>query len=174
MEAEGVFLTIAEVSVAFAGFSGVVAVFRRRSIGEWRSGDILRFWQMMEVSLSGVVFSLLPFVFHYSGLSAAATWAACSALLAFVSSVQMGRAVFRTVKAAGSDGSISLRFTGLFLLIGVVIVLLQVGNVLGIVFNRAVGPYLVGVFWQLSLACVLFWRLLKFSDLPYGDMKRDL
>ena len=174
MEAQNVFLTIAEVSVAFAGFSGVVGIFGRRSPGKWRSGEILRFWQMIEVSLSALIFSLLPFVFHYIGLSDAATWAACSGLLAVVSSVQMARAGFRTVKAAGTDPSIKLGFTIPLLLIGVVIVLFQVGNALGIVFNRELAPYLIGVFWQLSLACVLFWRLLKYSDLPTSDLKRNV
>lgn len=164
-------MTIAEVSVAFAGFSGIVAIFGRRSPGRWRTGEILRFWQMIEVSLSAFVFSLLPFVFHYAGLSDAATWAACSGLLAFISSVQMARAGFRTVKAVGTDPSIKLGFTIPFLLFGVVIVLLQIGNVLGVVFHRELSPYLIGVFWQLSLACVLFWRLLKFSNLPTSDSK---
>ena len=173
MEAQDVFLTIAEISVAFAGFSGVVAVFGRRSPDKWRSGDILRFWQMIEVSLSALIFSLLPFILHYIGLPDASTWATCSALLAVISSVQMARAGFRTVKAAGTDPSIKLGFTIPFLLIGFVIVLFQVGNTVGIVFHRELAPYLIGVFWQLSLACVLFWRLLKYSDLPNSDLKRN-
>jgi len=173
MEAEGVFLVIAEVSVAFAGFSGIVAVLGRRSAGEWRSGDILRFWQMIEVSLSALIFSLLPFLFHYIGLSPASTWAACSGLLALVSSVQMGRAGYRTLKAARSDLSISPGFTVPFLLIGVLIVLLQLANTLSLGFKPSIGPYLIGLFWQLSLACVLFWRLLKFSDIPLSSMRAD-
>jgi hypothetical protein len=172
MEGEGVFLTIAEVSVAFAGFSGVVGIFRRRSVGEWQSGDIVRFWQMLEVSLSALIFSFLPFVFHHVGLSAAYTWAVCSCLLAFGSSVQMGRAALRTWKAAKTDDTVSLSYMVLFLFIGVIVALLQVANAMGIIFNRTVGPYLFGVFWQLSLACILFWRLLKFSDIPYVYRKR--
>jgi hypothetical protein len=121
---------------------------------------------MIEVSLSALIFSLLPFLFHYIGLSPTYTWAACSGLLALVSSAQMGRAGYRTLKAARSDHSISPGFTVLFLLIGVVIVLLQLANTGSIAFKPTIAPYLIGVFWQLSLACVLFWRLLKFSDLP--------
>lgn len=173
MEGESVFLTIAEISVALAGFSGVVAVVGRRSGGRWRSGELLRFWQMLEVSLTALVFSLLPFIFHFSGLSDAYTWACCSGMLAFVSSVQMGRAVRRTTQAVGSDESISLKFTMLFLFMGLVINLMLVGNALGIVFERRLAPYLMGVFWQLCLGCVLFWRLLRFSDLPSSHSSGD-
>ncbi|TNF56234.1 hypothetical protein EP227_01020 [bacterium] len=52
MEAGEVFLTIAKISVAFAGFSGMLTALRQRSDNMWNRGDILRFWQMIEVSLS--------------------------------------------------------------------------------------------------------------------------
>jgi hypothetical protein len=165
MEAGEVFLTIAKISVAFAGFSGMVTALRKRSNDKWNRGDILRFWQMIEVSLSALIFSLLPFVFYYAKLSSAAIWASCSFLLAFVQSIQLGRAGYRTFRAARNDQTISLRFTTTFLFVGIIIVVLQLMNTVGIGFYRSVSPYLIGLFWQLSLACVLFWRLLKFSDL---------
>lgn len=173
MEGESIFLTIAEISVAFAGFSGVVVVMGRRSAGDWRTGETLRFWQMIEVSLTALVFSLLPIVFHHIGLPVAYTWASCSGMLALVSGIQMGRAVWRTKKAARTDKSISLSFTTLFFLVGIVVVLLLIGNTLGIGFKRTLAPYLIGVFWQLCLGCVLFWRLLRFSDFPHGNLGRE-
>ena len=42
MEHSDVLLTITEVSVAFAGFSGIVAVFGRRDPGRWPLGDRYR------------------------------------------------------------------------------------------------------------------------------------
>jgi hypothetical protein len=166
MEAESILLSIAEISVAFAGFSGVVAVFGRRSSGKWRRGDILRFWQMIEVSLSMLIFALLPFIFHHTGMTAQRTWPACSAILALILSLQMCRALWRTISAKRTDPSISILFSLLFQGISLVVVILQIANVMGIMFHQELAPYLIGVFWLLCLACVLFWRLLKFSDLP--------
>ena len=174
MEGQSVFLTIAEISVALAGFSCVVAVVGRQSDSRWRSGDLLRFWQMIEVSLTALVFSLIPFVFFYIGLPDAYTWAFSSGMLAVVAAAQMGRAVWRTAKAVGSDESISLRFTFIFFLMGLVILFLLIGNTFGIFYQKqSLAPYIIGVFWQLCLGCVLFWRLLKFSDLPYSRPTQD-
>lgn len=167
MEAAEVLLTIAEVSVAFAGFTGIVAVIGRRAAGEWRTADLLRFWQMIEVSLLGLIFALVPFLFYYAGLSPASTWAASSGMLALASGIQMIRAAIRTLKAFGTDRSLSIVFSTLYVLIGIVVMLILIGNALGIVYQRTVAPYLVGMFWQLCLASVLFWRLLKFSGIPY-------
>ena len=168
MEAEGLLLTIAEVSVAFAGFAGIVAIIGRRGTGEWHAGDLLRFWQMIEVSMLGVIFSLLPFVFYHAGITASQTWAASSAMLAAASGIQMLRAAVRTVKAAGTDGTLSLAFSAGFVLIGLIVIAILVANAVGFLFHQTVAPYVVGIFWNLCLACVLFWRLLKFSGLPYG------
>jgi hypothetical protein len=171
MEAADVFLTIAEISVAFAGFAGIVAVIGRRASGEWRTGDLLRFWQMIEVSLLALIFALLPFVFYHAEVAVATTWASCSGMLALASGLQMTRATFRTLRVWRSDETVSLIFSGVFVLIGIVVILILVGNALGIVYQRSVAPYLFGIFWHLCLAAVLFWRLLKFSSIPYVAKK---
>lgn len=169
MEAGEVFLAVAMISVVFAGFSGMITSLRQRSSNEWNRGDILRVWQMIEVSLSALLFSLLPFVFYHANLSPAATWASCSFMLAFVQSIQLARAGYRTFRVAGNDQTISLRFTIPFLVIGIIIFMLQVINTADIGFHRTNSPYFIGLFWQLSLTCVLFRRLLKFSSLHYSD-----
>jgi hypothetical protein len=167
MQAADFLLSVAEISVAFAGFSGIVAVIGRRATGEWSTGDVLRFWQMIEVSLLALIFSLVPFGFHYLGLSESDVWAASSGLLALASGLQTLRSLVRNLRAAGSDASLSLLFSATFFLIAAVVIVVLVLNALGIIFQRAVGPYLIGIFWQLLLACVLFWRLLKYSGVPY-------
>ena len=169
MEAADFLLTVAEISVAFAGFSGIVAVIGRRAAGEWRTGDVLRFWQMMEVSLLALIFSLVPFGFHYLDLPPSTVWAASSGMLAAASGIQALRSVARTMRALGSDESLSFLFSAFFFLIGLVVIAVLILNALGIIFEQAAGPYLIGIFWQLSLACVLFWRLLRFSDLPGSE-----
>ena len=172
MEASDVLLNIASASVAFAGFAGVVIAIGRHAAGQWRPSDVIRFWQMIEVSMLGLLFSFLPFVFHYLGLPKTTVWAASSAMLALASGLQMLRAVYRTVRFFRSDESMSLVFTGTFVLVETVVLAVLVAKAVGFHFQQAVGPYLVGMFWQLCLASVLFWRLLKFSGLPYHPPQR--
>ena len=86
-----------------------------------------------------------------------------------ISAVQLARAVRGTLKARKADPSISIAFTSLFVFIGALVMLMLGANAAGLGFERDSGPYIIGIFWQLALACVFFWRLLKFSDLPGGD-----
>ncbi len=167
MQASELLLTIANVSVAFAGFTGIVAVFGRRADGEWRRGDILRFWQMIEISLLTLIFSLVPFVFHHMGLEETTVWAASSGMLALASAIQMARAAIGTLWAFGSDPSLSLVFSGGFVLIGVIVILVLIANAYGFIFRQEAAPYVVAIFWEMCLASILFWRLLKCSGIPY-------
>jgi hypothetical protein len=61
MDHEDILLTLAEVSVALAGFSGVVAVFGRRDPGTWSFADRFRFFALVHTSLSSLLLCILPF-----------------------------------------------------------------------------------------------------------------
>jgi hypothetical protein len=50
---------VAEISVAMAGFTGVVVAFGSRSQGSWHAGDRLRLTFLLEASLTAAGFSLL-------------------------------------------------------------------------------------------------------------------
>ena len=167
MQGADFLLATASVCVALAGFTGIVAVAGRRGSGDWSHADILRFWQMIEVSMLGLLFALLPFLFYHLSVPGPYLWAASSAMLALASGIQMLRAAARTLRAFRSDPSTSLIFTGTYVLIGTVVILALIANAAGMVYPQAVGPYLVGIYWQVCLAAVLFWRLMKFSGLPY-------
>ncbi len=168
MEGADILLLIAEISVAFAGFAGIVTVIGRRAEGDWSEADCSRFWQMIEVSMLALLFSVLPFGFYYGKCPDACTWGTCSLLLAIAGGVQMTRSARHTLKALRSDQSVSVSFTVTYVATGAAVLVVQVMNVIGVVFQHTLGAYLLGVLWQLFLACVLFWRLLRFSDLPYG------
>ena len=67
--------TLAEVFVAFAGFSGVVAVFGRRGRpSTWPFYDRIRFYLLVEYSLTALLFCFVPATLRATGLGESETW----------------------------------------------------------------------------------------------------
>ena len=60
MDIDALLLGLAEVSVAFAGFSGVVAALGRKA--EWTDIERYRFTNLVTVSIATALFSFLPMV----------------------------------------------------------------------------------------------------------------
>ena len=52
--------TIAEISVALAGFSGLAAAFRKRQFSEWTRRERLGLWQILNWSVYTLFFALVP------------------------------------------------------------------------------------------------------------------
>lgn len=154
--------TVAEVAIALAGFSGVVAVLGQRSSGEWSAPDWLRFAMLLAFSFGAVLFSLLPTLVLALGASEPAAWGISSVLLVvfFVSGWGL---VVRRVTALGEVAAeqfpqrIGLTVAALSLPVLVMLVL----NALSVGFSREFGPFFLGVLWLLSLAGFQFYRLLR-------------
>ncbi len=71
-------LTLAEIAVTLAGFSGLVAAFRSRSLDEWHPRDLLILWLILGLGGLAMLFALLPLPLFQAGLSASAVWRAVS------------------------------------------------------------------------------------------------
>jgi hypothetical protein len=163
MEGSDVLIVIAEVSVAFAGFAGIVAVFRRRDLEEWAPLDATRFRFMVECSLANILFALLPFVFHHLGASPTLTWSACSGLMAAALVGLFISGSFR-VRRAGSQGAgVNLALLRFLQAVTLLTLALLVLNALRIGFKAEFGPYLAALAWLLAASGVNFFRLLLFG-----------
>jgi hypothetical protein len=77
MQSEGTLVLFAELSVAFAGFTGVVGVLNRRVADEAAASQELRL--LIEYSVSTLIRSLLPLVLWNMGLSELSAWRVASA-----------------------------------------------------------------------------------------------
>ena len=148
--------SLAEVGVAFLGFSAIASLFRQRDATGWRPDG--RFWAMVGVASLALVFSLLPLPLLYADVAPSVTWACCSALLALAMAAcgVMGFVSYRRDRAV-STASLPL---------AVLLELLIWGSA-GLLLANAVGaighsfwPYLAGLVWLLVLAAVMFVRLL--------------
>lgn len=61
MEHQAFLAIISEVAATFAGFTGIVAVFRFRD-AQWKSVELVQFVTMLRASLSALFLSLLPYL----------------------------------------------------------------------------------------------------------------
>jgi hypothetical protein len=106
MDHSEVLLTLCEVSVAFAGFSGVVAVFGRLDIRDWSVGDRYRFYALVETSLAGAFLSLLPFGLFAVQLPPEFIWRSASILsVVFIAASYVPHILgFRSVPAGARSG----------------------------------------------------------------------
>ncbi|MEJ2132860.1 MAG: hypothetical protein P8Y95_14845, partial [Gammaproteobacteria bacterium] len=107
MEGESILETIAEISVAFAGFTGVVAAFGRGSAAPWTLGDRLRFRVMLSTSLAALLFALLPFILFHLGVRGESLWTLSSVFLAayLLGSAIVDMRVYRTRRTSNSSDS---------------------------------------------------------------------
>ena len=148
-----VLVSLAEVSVTVAGFTGVVVVIGSRSAGKWTPVDDVRFWSLMLNSLTPIALSLLPLVFgpdsyKLLGLIVGGTWF-----------VLLQKQVFSAWSLPGASKRL------------VVVVALGALTVYGAFVIRAAGftegsisqYYLAIILWNLTMAFVFFVRLLRGS-----------
>jgi hypothetical protein len=163
---------LAEVSVAFAGFSGIVTVFRRRNPGDWSPLDRFRFRFMVEFSLATLFLALAPFFASELGLSERGVWSLCSALLAVGGGVYLGRASLRVVRLLAGGEPVSPGVAVLAFGIGVLVTLSALANTAGF-FDHPAGVYLLGVGGCLFVSSVLFARLLLAGSPKLPDDEDD-
>lgn len=161
MQGEGILQTIAELAVAFTGFTGVVAVFGRRADEPWAPLELFRFRVLLGASLAALLFSLLPFVMHYAGASARTTWALGSGLVALhLAAVALLDARYLLRVAPGKDRA--PRYPG-EIVVGAValgVVAVQLLNVVGLLGGGSFAGYLVALVYYLFVAALNFVRLL--------------
>lgn len=154
-----VLLTLAEISIAFAGFASVVAIFQKETEDD-RAFDLFRFWTMLEFSLATLAFALLPFPLHFLGLSESTIWGIGSAsVILFIAGHQF--VVGRWIRSddPGVAASVTPTLSFMAAVVYLVIVVLQILNLLGLGFERSFGPYLAGLSLLLFGAGVNFVRL---------------
>lgn len=161
MEYGDVLLTLAEVSVAFAGFAGVVAVFGRNDPATWTFADRSRFYSLVSTSLSVVFLSLVPIALAALEIPVSTVWRLTSGLFL----VYLGTSLvvwFRQFCAASDQERLvvsSLVLWGVMLCDAVILGLLTYDMILG----AAVGPYLLALILMAGQSAFYFARLLVLS-----------
>jgi hypothetical protein len=151
--------TVAEVSVALAGFAGLVSVVADRLGG--RSGELgaHRLRTMLLYSLTATFFCLIPYICIRAGLAEIPSWRLCSAGLFIAWLLVFGRAFPRARRFSRGIPFLHLLLAYLGIALSVVGLAVLAANAAGAFGSHANVAYLVAIVLLLLAATRLFVRL---------------
>jgi hypothetical protein len=154
---------LAEIFVAFAGFTGIVAALGQRSEGNWRPVDVIRFRGLLEVSLTGLVLSVAPYGFHYFGVVEAITWSFGSFLVTVYVVSALLRATQKQKELGATNDPDFVPGVRLILVsLSVPVIAIQLLNTIGVGLQHTFSGFLVGLIYLLIVCCAMFVLLLRF------------
>ncbi len=158
MESTDLLLVGAEVSIAFAGFAGIIATFQFRGAERVRRGDVVGLAMIVQLSLNCALLSALPLLLSTFKLEAATIWTICS-LYGGTYTVYTMQSVHRNMRGATQQWTLRLLF-GSFQAVFASVVFIQFLNASNLIFHREPGPYIAGIVLGLGLVGYMFGRLL--------------
>jgi hypothetical protein len=158
MDPFNLLLVSVEVSVAFAGFAGIIATFQFRDRANIHRVRIAGLTYIVHVSLMMALFSVLPLLLSIFGVEDATLWAVCSGLLVIWGCCFLG--YFYTVVRGSIRRKANRASFRVAYLLGVIMVLCCILNAANIVFHREPGPYLAGIVMCYSAVGVMFTQIL--------------
>ncbi len=158
MDVSDLLLVGAEVSVAFAGFAGIIATFQFRDETKINRGQIVGLSMIVHMSLMLAFASALPLLLSVFRVEDATIWAICSGFGVIWSSYTQ-YSIHKNMRGAVRRKFTRLFFNilqGIFALLAVALIL----NLLDLVFHREPGPYIAAIVMGLGLVGYMFTRLL--------------
>jgi hypothetical protein len=159
VDPEGILTTLAEVGIALAGFSGIVAVLGGRAGDTWSEVDRLRLSLLVHTSFAAVIWSFAPLLLTAADLSTAIVWQVTSgAYVAYLLVVLAYRS--RQMRAAVRAGWVETEPAYAVLLVcgALAAMVLQLVNALSL---RTLWPHAVAILWALFVGFMQFLRLLR-------------
>ena len=163
LQGSDVLTVLAEIFVAFAGFTGIVAALGQRSEGKWKPVDVIRFRALLEASLAGLVLSVVPYGFHYFGVVEAVTWSFGSFLVAVYVVFFLIRIVQKQKELRATEDPNFVPGVRLILVfLSVPVVAVQLLNTIGVGLQHTFSGFLLGLIFLLILCCAMFVLLLRF------------
>ncbi len=150
-------LTIAEIGATLAGFTAIVGILARSDRSNIRSRTF--FWLMIEFSFATMLFSLLPFAVSNFEIVEPLVWAASSFVMAaFI--IAHFLVVSSLVRSSAVRGQFPRFGPAIVVPLFVLILLIQLLNTIGVVFERTYAGYFLGLILFLGLALLSFVLLL--------------
>lgn len=152
--------TLAEVGIALAGFTGIVAVLGRRARGDWTPVELARMRLLLEASLGVVFFALVPVLLQMAVRSQQAVWRLSNVFSAVfhisIMALFFRRAFLLAVPSLRpSERRVVYPLAGAG--IGVIAAQLLAG--IGVIAEASL-TYLLGLTWLLLIAALTFIYLL--------------
>ena len=156
---------LAEVAIGIAGFSGIVAVFGRRSSGHWSTAERVRLSGLLVQSFTALFFSVAPLILFSIPISEPTVWKSLSLLFTAsrIQSLVAGIGVARRLLGLPApDREVTLVLTWVMVAGDALVLAVLMVNAL---FWGVAWLYLSAICWSLAIAAILFARLVL---LPVG------
>ncbi len=158
VEAASTLEVIAEIAIAIAGFSGVVAALTIRT-SQWSELDKIRLRALLQGSFATVLFSLLPLVLFSTTLGKPTIWVIVSSVWLIYMGVSTIPFVVGAVRKSSSvaDGLGRLPIAFFLGLVGSIVVL----QALNVAILQAAWPHLAAMLGGLVGPSVAFLRIIQ-------------
>ena len=153
MDTQSILTTVAEVSIALAGFTGVVAVLGNRRNHDWSPEERLQLRTLVETSLTAMFASFVPAVLFLALDSEPAVWRSANLFLGALHLANLVAFLRRTTDAKPTASQKGL------LVIGIAMILAHFLTAAGLI-PWYVLIFLVGLLQQIFIAALNFVLLL--------------
>ena len=175
MDPTGTTHVVAEISVAFLGFAGIVGALARGQLTPAHPHTWLGFWTMLEFALALLFASLLPALLNQLGFSAWTSARLASAALGGFLILHLTLVTPLFVRARrGVRWPLSIQLLDLATFASLLIAgLSQTLNALGFAWGSAMGGFLVGLYFLLVVSGLNFALLAYLILLPEPDAPDD-
>ena len=157
----GIFETIAQLGIALAGFTGVVAAFGRRADGHWSAAEQLQLVSLLQWSLIAAFCALSPGALVFLDIPEETRWQFATAVFAVVHALSLAWFVLRhfTIGLA-SFRPLDRRTAYCGVPASVIVLMAQLGVAFGPLLPWAQFVYVVALMWVLFVAALSFAYML--------------
>jgi hypothetical protein len=162
MPESGILIGMAQICVALAGFTSIVAAMGNRDKGEWRKIDLYRFDNLLQTSLMGVVLGVCPIIFYKMGAAENIAWqlTAAAAAAYFVIGLVFGLKRARALPV-NEFAEIPRVVTMIVFVATIGLAGITTLNAAGVVYSGRPGPVFLAIGWLIVFASYQFTLLLR-------------
>jgi hypothetical protein len=156
MEATDELLTIAELAIGLAGFSGIVIAFSHQG----RMREIARFYFIALISsaFTAVLLALVPFYFHHGGVAGVALWKNSSHVMLIVYILLVAGLGARVSRLPSVYGAHHLGIITSIVVCATTLLTAAciIANIVGYLMEPGPALYLIGLFLWLTVTIYMF------------------
>jgi hypothetical protein len=152
--------TIAEISIAFAGFSGLIVALRK-AVGPLTKLEKYRLQILLTLAFGAMFLSFLPEVLESLGLGEHDTWVYAGSAVCVYSAIFLAWWIYASRSFASAFPEV-FHWSAFFRMAAghVAIVLLQLSAILSLVVDKGAAVFVIALVWYLIHAAQQFARML--------------
>ncbi|MCP5060016.1 MAG: hypothetical protein GY937_25215 [bacterium] len=160
MDAQGTLEVIAEISIAFTGFAGIVGALAGARLRPAQLQVWLSFWLMIESGLGTLFAALFPMLPYHLELPDRYVWSASSGLIVILIVCHVAFMSPRFIRALRDPSYVRLPVLQNAVRAAIAVALVsQLLNALGVGLPQSAGGFLIGLYFLLLVSGLNFVQL---------------